>query len=133
MLNQKSEDNTQSQNMAAVNNTPSNVSVSANPADDAMAVQALMEVIQGDLYCFAHVEDESLMINDSFRVTGSPEFDFLTSPMEDSPFEDFLSTPAVGPNDDLVSQYLTSPAIADVDDFGAMNDYSLFDMDTSVF
>lgn len=133
MLNQKSEDNTQSQNMAAVNNTPSNVSVSATPADDAMAVQALMEVIQGDLYCPAHVKDESLMINDSFRVTGSPEFDFLTSPMEDSPFEDFLSTPAVGPNDDLVSQYLTSPAIADVDDFGAMNDYSLFDMDTSVF
>ncbi|KAI0357598.1 hypothetical protein OH77DRAFT_1399077 [Trametes cingulata] len=38
--------------------------------------------------------------------------EFLTSPMDDSPFEDFLSTPAV-PSADMSADLLTSPAIFD--------------------
>jgi hypothetical protein len=55
--------------------------------------------------------------------TASPEFqdfpgsDFLTSPMDDSPWEELLTTPALGTGDDL----LTSPAIVDADDFGFGN------------
>lgn len=39
--------------------------------------------------------------------------DYLTSPMDDSPFEDMLTTPALGSSD-----FMTSPAIIDSDDFG---------------
>lgn len=133
MLSQKPEDN-QSQNMSAAPNTTSNDSnASAAQAEDARAVQALMEVIQGDLHPLSAVLVSSLIPDDSNPRTGSPEFAFFTSPMEDSPFEDFLSTPAVGTNDDLVSEYLTSPAIADSDDFGGMYGLPLFDMDGPAF
>lgn len=43
---------------------------------------------------------------------GAPE-DYLTSPMDDSPWDEMLTTPALGTND-----FLTSPAIVDSDDFG---------------
>jgi len=71
--------------------------------DDAAAVQALMEVLQA-----------------------SPDFqqgfeDFLTSPMEDSPLDDFLTTPLMS-----TSEFLTSPAIVDADDFGFDESLPLF-------
>ncbi|KAI0754805.1 hypothetical protein C8Q80DRAFT_1216648 [Daedaleopsis nitida] len=71
-------------------------------ATDPDAVQAIMDVIQAS--------PEFQMAND-FN-------DFLTSPMEDSPFEDFLTTPAIGSAD--MADMLTSPAIYDVDSFPVM-------------
>ncbi|KAI0770053.1 hypothetical protein C8Q74DRAFT_1201989 [Fomes fomentarius] len=80
----------------------------ANPHDiaaDPEAVQAIMDVIQA---------------SPEFRM--ATDFnEFLTSPMEDSPFEDFLTTPAIGSADDM----LTSPAIFDADNFD-MGDIPLF-------
>ncbi|KAI0072555.1 hypothetical protein K474DRAFT_1584155, partial [Panus rudis PR-1116 ss-1] len=59
----------------------------------------------------------------------SPEFsmasDFLTSPMDDSPWEDFLTTPAIE-SGDLSQEFLTSPAIVDSDNFGDFGDVPLF-------
>ncbi|KAH9891798.1 hypothetical protein C8Q73DRAFT_700911 [Cubamyces lactineus] len=61
-------------------------------------------------------------------LQASPEFpqdlnEFLTSPMDDSPFEDFLTTPALASSEMGNAELLTSPAIFDVDsfpDFGSM-------------
>ncbi|OCH91639.1 hypothetical protein OBBRIDRAFT_792115 [Obba rivulosa] len=65
------------------------------------------------------------LINDG---TASPEFqalndfgEYLTSPLE-TPWEDFLNTPALGSGDPL----LTSPAIVDADDFSSFADQPLF-------
>lgn len=76
---------------------------SAPAVSDDAAVQALMEVLQA-----------------------SPDFqqgfeDFLTSPMDDSPFDDFLTTPSMS-----TSEFLTSPAIVDADDFGFDESMPLF-------
>lgn len=98
--------------------------------DHGAAVQALMEVLQGE-----HDSDDVLaslltMIDVPSRPA-SPEFqtvadfsDFLTSPME-SPWDDFLTTPVVG-SADIGSDMFTSPAIADADDFDSFDGQSLF-------
>ncbi|RDX53456.1 hypothetical protein OH76DRAFT_1399364 [Lentinus brumalis] len=51
--------------------------------------------------------------------------EFLTSPMEDSPFEDFLTTPALD-SADMSADMLTSPAIFDADAFPDLGGASLF-------
>ncbi|KAH9896804.1 hypothetical protein C8Q73DRAFT_426409 [Cubamyces lactineus] len=61
-------------------------------------------------------------------LSASPEFpqdlnEFLTSPMDDSPLEDFLTTPPLASSEMGGAELLTSPAIFDVDsfpDYGAM-------------
>ncbi|EJF63288.1 hypothetical protein DICSQDRAFT_56023 [Dichomitus squalens LYAD-421 SS1] len=65
-------------------------------------------------------------------IQASPEFqmandfsEFLTSPMEDSPFEEFLTTPALG-SSDMSAELLTSPAIFDADTFPDMGEAPLF-------
>ena len=105
--------------------------------DNAAALQAVLEVIQGT--CVVGVP-ASISSNASALDAASPEFQelqefglssempgdyssFLTSPMEDSPFEDMLTTPALGNGD---FDYLTSPAIVDADDFGYGSDEPLF-------
>jgi len=98
MLSQKPEESISNMNMM-----PQPVVASAPVVSDEAAVQALMEVI-----------------------SASPDFqasfdDFLTSPMEDSPFDDFLTTPSM-PS----SEFLTSPAIVDADDFGFDDAMPLF-------
>lgn len=101
------------------------------PTDEhAAAVQALMDVIQGN-YGFLRRGRVQLTRYDSYDIaspqfqTGSDFDDFLTSPMEESPWEEFLTTPALGA-DDGASEFLTSPAIADTDDFGAIHGLPLF-------
>ncbi|CCL99731.1 uncharacterized protein FIBRA_01753 [Fibroporia radiculosa] len=91
MLSQKSEERGSAAHSA---------DVSSEAPNNGAAVQALMEVLQA-----------------------SPEFqmasdfnDYLTSPMEDSPWDDLLTTPAIG-STDVASDFLTSPAIVDGDDF----------------
>lgn len=98
----------------------------ANPHDiaaDPDAVQAIMDVIQGVYGSLSSPFGEtepSQLASPEFRM--ATDFnEFLTSPMEDSPFEDFLTTPAIGSADDL----LTSPAIFDADNFD-MGDIPLF-------
>ena len=94
----------------------------ANPmhdlAADADTVQAIMDVIQGVYCASATIPPASHSV-----CSASPEFrmasdfnEFLTSPMEDSPFEDFLTTPAIG-SADMSADLLTSPAIFDADNF----------------
>ncbi|PCH39830.1 hypothetical protein WOLCODRAFT_23656 [Wolfiporia cocos MD-104 SS10] len=78
--------------------------------DNGAAVQALMEVLQAS--------PEFNMAND-FN-------EYLTSPMEDSPWDDFLTTPALG-SAEMNSEFLTSPAIVDADDFNDFGGASLFD------
>lgn len=78
--------------------------------EQAAAVQALMEVIQ--------------QASPEFQAAGDFS-EYLTSPMDESPWEDFLTTPALGA-DDLASEFLTSPAIVDADDFGSINGLPLF-------
>lgn len=85
-------------------------SVSAVSDDNAAALQAVLEVIQASPE-FRQIQE--------FGLSGDMQDDydsFLTSPMEDSPYEDMLPTPALGSGD---FDYLTSPAIVDADDFGA--------------
>ncbi|OSX56413.1 hypothetical protein POSPLADRAFT_1050639 [Postia placenta MAD-698-R-SB12] len=69
-------------------------------SENGAAVQALMEVLQASPE-FQIAEDFS---------------EYLTSPMEDSPWGDFLQTPALG-STDIASDFLTSPAIVDADNF----------------
>ncbi|TFY69012.1 hypothetical protein EVJ58_g674 [Rhodofomes roseus] len=98
--------------------------------DNGAAVQALMEVLQGELdvdVAFA----TSLTMSGVGVFSASPEFqavadfnDFLTSPME-SPWDDFLTTPVVG-TDNVGSDMFTSPAIVDDDDFDGFGGPSLF-------
>ncbi|EKM52068.1 uncharacterized protein PHACADRAFT_262523 [Phanerochaete carnosa HHB-10118-sp] len=87
--------------------------------DNAAALQAVLEVIQAS--------PEFQQMQDFGALTGDMPGDydsFLTSPMEESPYEDMLPTPALGNGD---FDYLTSPAIVDADDFGAFApDVSLF-------
>ena len=113
-------------------------SASSSGDDNAAALQAVLEVIQGTEVAFS----QALSPPDLFAlIPASPEFQqiqefglsgdmpgdydsFLTSPMEDSPYEDMIPTPALGSGD---FDYLTSPAIVDADDFGAFApDASLF-------
>jgi hypothetical protein len=105
--------------------------------DNAEALQAVLEVIQG--ICVVDCPSPASSYA-SRSVIASPEFQqlnefgmtsdkagdynsFLTSPMEDSPYEDMLTTPALGSGD---FDYLTSPAIVDADDFGYGSDEPLF-------
>lgn len=78
-------------------------------APTAEAVQALVEVLQ------ASPEFQTM---DTFA-------DYLTSPFEDSPFDDFLTTPVMG-SADMGADMMTSPAIADYNDFGIGSELSLF-------
>lgn len=100
MLSQKSEE-TQS--------APERAAPMHDVAPDADTVQAIMEVIQAS--------PEFRMANDFSE--------FLTSPMEDSPFEDFLTTPALD-SADMSADMLTSPAIFDADNFPDLGGASLF-------
>ncbi|TFK90552.1 hypothetical protein K466DRAFT_644400 [Polyporus arcularius HHB13444] len=100
MLSQKSEE-TQS--------APERAAPMHDAAADADTVQAIMEVIQAS--------PEFRMANDFSE--------FLTSPMEDSPFEDFLTTPALD-SADMSADMLTSPAIFDADAFPDLGGASLF-------
>lgn len=100
-------------------------------SDLGAAVQALMDVIQGSPRVVDIARVISLTRCDSV-CTASPEFqavgdfnEYLTSPMDESPWEDFLTTPALGA-DDLESGFLTSPAIVDTDDFGPVHGQPLF-------
>ncbi|KZT09165.1 uncharacterized protein LAESUDRAFT_647422 [Laetiporus sulphureus 93-53] len=75
------------------------------------------------------------MTDQSFPAapTASPVFDmmndftseYLTSPYDDSPLDEWLSTPALD-SADIGSDILTSPAIADTDDFNDFGGTSLF-------
>ncbi|KAK7690198.1 hypothetical protein QCA50_006849 [Cerrena zonata] len=109
MLSQKPVD-TQSQTMVATtSNTSTNVDPSTCTAEEA-CMQAFMEVIQGDFDSLNTTFVTPLIHNDSIPLSGSPgDLEFLTSPMEDSPFEDFLSTPAIGMNDDVVPSISLAP------------------------
>ncbi|GJE91696.1 bZIP transcription factor [Phanerochaete sordida] len=79
--------------------------------DNAAALQAVLEVIQASPE-FQQMQDFGVLTGD---MPGDYD-SFLTSPMEESPYEDMLPTPALGSGD---FDYLTSPAIVDADDFGA--------------
>lgn len=99
MLSQNTEETRSNSAMASASHS--------HPDPD--TVQAIMEVLQ---------------------ASASPEFpndfsEFLTSPMEDSPFEDFLTTPAPG-SADVVADLLTSPAIFDPDAFPDYSSMPLF-------
>lgn len=86
--------------------------------ENAAALQAVLEVIQAS--------PEFQQIQEFGFGTGEMPGDydsFLTSPMEESPFEDMLTTPALGSGD---IDFLTSPAIVDTDDFGFAPDAPLF-------
>ena len=89
------------------------------------AVQALMEVLQGTALSldlrFGMTRSDSMLC-----LIASPEFrdfngdfgsEFLTSPAEESPWEEMLTTPAFE-SADMSADILTSPAIVDTDDFG---------------
>ena len=96
-------------------------------AADADTVQAIMEVIQG-----VFSDDADGATSTYSRRSASPEFrmandfsEYLTSPMEDSPFEDFLTTPALD-SADMSADMLTSPAIFDADSFPDLGGASLF-------
>ncbi|KAI0695296.1 hypothetical protein BC835DRAFT_1273444 [Cytidiella melzeri] len=111
--------------------------LSQKPADTASVAQATVhESVQAvfDLLIGTESVSDSLPIAcaNNFRliVSASPEYqslgnefagDYLTSPMDDSPWEDMLTTPAVGTSD-----FMTSPAIVDTDDFG-FGESPLFD------
>jgi hypothetical protein len=95
MLSQKTQDQT------AVSSTPMD-STSSSP-DDAATVQALIEVLQA---------------SPEFRdFNGDFGSEFLTSPFDESPWEEMLTTPALE-SGDMSADILTSPAIVDTDDFG---------------
>ncbi|CDO69866.1 hypothetical protein BN946_scf184884.g25 [Trametes cinnabarina] len=79
------------------------VAAAEPPLSDTL--QALMDVVQ------AHGPDFS---------------EYLTSPMEDSPFEEFLTTPALG-SASVGADLLTSPAIFDADSFPDFGDVPLFE------
>ncbi|KAH9949805.1 hypothetical protein B0H21DRAFT_726048 [Amylocystis lapponica] len=123
MLSQKPEETGTSAADAAVS--------AQNASGDDAAVQALMEVIQGDsLFPLFAV---GLALTRSYCCgSASPEFhmandfsEYLTSPMDDSPWDDFLTTPAIG-SADMASDLLTSPAIVDTDDFNSFGGVPLF-------
>lgn len=79
--------------------------------DNAAALQAVLEVIQ------ASPEFRQMQEFGTFTGDMPGDYDsFLTSPMEESPYEDMIPTPALGSGE---FDYLTSPAIVDADDFGA--------------
>ncbi|KIP06862.1 hypothetical protein PHLGIDRAFT_24389 [Phlebiopsis gigantea 11061_1 CR5-6] len=78
--------------------------------ENAAALQAVLDVIQASPE-FQQIQEFGFGTSEM-----SGDYDsFLTSPMEESPFEDMLITPALGSGD---LDFLTSPAIVDADDFG---------------
>ncbi|KDQ62802.1 hypothetical protein JAAARDRAFT_30709 [Jaapia argillacea MUCL 33604] len=100
------------QNVMGAEAAPTSASV-----NDAEAVQAIVDLLQGEKPPFAVQLLRSSLTrrNCGSVITASPEFsdlpsfgDFLTSPMDDSPLEDFLSTPLI--DDDNM---FTSPMVAD--------------------
>lgn len=99
--------------------------------DGAAALQAVLDVIQGEQFyhCIANTMSDYIRFNriaspefremqDFAHLTGvTADYDqFLTSPMEESPYEDMLATPAVPGAADF--DFFTSPAVVDADDFG---------------
>ncbi|KAF7791458.1 hypothetical protein EIP86_002474 [Pleurotus ostreatoroseus] len=114
MLSQKSEDRIPAVNTTAMDSVGSN---------DAAAVQALIEVLQGE---FESLIFRMTRSDSSGVLIASPEFrdlpgdfgsEFLTSPLDESPWEEMLTTPALE-SGDMSADILTSPAIIDTDDFG---------------
>lgn len=99
MLSQKDDDRT----------APVDHSAAPAAAPTAEAVQALVEVLQ------ASPEFQSM---DTFA-------DYLTSPYEDSPFDDYLTTPIMD-SLDMGADMMTSPAIADYNDYPIGSEFSLF-------
>ena len=112
MLSQKTE-----------NHTPvaANSSMDTVAPNDAAAGQALIEVLQGEFISFTIPGFHSMVISKAspeFRDTnGDFGAEFLTSPLDESPWEEMLTTPALE-SDDMCGDMLTSPAIVDSDDFG---------------
>lgn len=99
-------------------------------SDNGAAVQALMDVLQGKID--PPVLSATGLTPLRHAVPASPEFqmaddfnEFLTSPMDDSPWDEFLTTPAMD-SADIGSDMLTSPAIVDADDFDSFGGVSLF-------
>lgn len=88
--------------------------LSQKPADSmSAAAPATPDAVQAVL--------DLLIASPEFQSLGN-EFpgDYLTSPMDESPWEQMLTTPALGSSD-----FMTSPAIVDSDDFG-FGEVSLF-------
>ncbi|KZT23411.1 hypothetical protein NEOLEDRAFT_1096099 [Neolentinus lepideus HHB14362 ss-1] len=91
------------------------------------SVQAIMDVLQASP-AFTSSPD----FNDSRGFSASPEFDmlhdFLTSPMDDSPLEDFLSTPVMADTD------IDQPAVYDASVSGSLfSDMPIYGDDTSAY
>jgi hypothetical protein len=127
MLSQKNE---LAAHPAAVEDT---FPMSAVSNDDEAAVQALMDVIQGEQLFESPITMQTLI---TFFRAATPEFgmahdhaefltspQFLTSPLE-SPWDDFLPTPAMGAELEFSPDILTSPAMDFEVSFG---DMPLFD------
>ena len=108
-----------------------NPNASSHPpnSSDEEAAQAILTILRAGepdhVPCLTHQE--------SLTSCGCPPGDpsakqseFLTSPMEESPFDDFLPTPGMR-NEDFTAEF-TSPLIVDGDDFGApLHDTPLFE------
>ncbi len=114
MLSQNSEDRAPAVHTTTMNSTSPN---------DAAAVQALIEVLQGE---FERLIFDMTRSDSCGMLIASPEFrdmsddfgsEFLTSPLDESPWEEMLTTPALE-SGDMSADILTSPAIIDTDDFG---------------
>ncbi|KAI0335740.1 hypothetical protein GY45DRAFT_1316446 [Cubamyces sp. BRFM 1775] len=95
----------------------------------AETVQALIDVLQG-MYQERAMRRQPILTHGP-PPSATPEFpqdlnEFLTSPMDDSPFEDFLTTPALASSEMSGAELLTSPAIFDVDSFPDYSSMPLF-------
>jgi hypothetical protein len=104
--------------------------------DEQDAVQALMDALQGEpprwslqaLMLTAYTASPEFLAPD---LTSSPQF--MTSPME-SPWDDFLQTPALGTSGDFTPDILTSPALFDTADTTMFDGAGLFgDFDMSAY
>lgn len=98
----------------------------ASSSDDAATVQALIEVLQGTSSSLS-LQVKVTLADSKLCLIASPEFrdfngdfgsEFLTSPLDESPWEEMLTTPALESGDNMSADILTSPAIIDTDDFG---------------
>jgi hypothetical protein len=97
-------------------------SMSAAAPETPDAVQAVLDLLIGNDSPLDYPQISPANICFLLFLAASPEFqslgsefpaDYLTSPMDESPWEQMLTTPALGSSD-----YMTSPAIVDSDDFG---------------
>ncbi|TFK52396.1 hypothetical protein OE88DRAFT_1397816 [Heliocybe sulcata] len=118
--------------LAMLNENPEERQTAAEERAPAVAstdesVQAIMNVLQASP-AFTSSPD----FNDSRGFSASPEFDmlhdFLTSPMDDSPLDDFLSTPVMADTD------MQQPVVYDSGVSGSLfDDMPIFGDDTSTY